>query len=90
LNREFCLSQEVSLLDVRKEINFCKKVGIPIIGVIENMSTFICPKCKTETKIFPPTTGGAQKMCQDMSVPFLGTLSISQRTEPHNRITNSI
>ncbi len=38
--------QEVSLLDVRKEITFCKKVNLPIIGVIENMSGFVCPKCK--------------------------------------------
>lgn len=38
--------QEVSLLDVRKEITFCKKVGVPIIGVVENMSGFACPKCK--------------------------------------------
>ena len=37
--------QEVSLLDVRKEINFCKKVNVPILGVIENMSGFVCPKC---------------------------------------------
>jgi Mrp family chromosome partitioning ATPase len=68
--------QEVSLLDVRKEINFCKKVGLPIIGVIENMSVFVCPKCKMETKIFPPTTGGAQKMCQEMGVPFLGAIPL--------------
>jgi Mrp family chromosome partitioning ATPase len=38
--------QEVSLLDVRKEISFCKKVNIPIIGVVENMSAFVCPKCQ--------------------------------------------
>lgn len=38
--------QEVALLDVRKEIDFCSKVGIPILGVIENMSIFVCPKCK--------------------------------------------
>lgn len=38
--------QEVSLLDVRKEITFCKKVGVPVIGVVENMSGFACPKCK--------------------------------------------
>jgi Mrp family chromosome partitioning ATPase len=37
--------QEVSLLDVRKEITFCRKVNVPIIGVIENMSGFVCPKC---------------------------------------------
>lgn len=44
--------QEVSLLDVRKEITFCKKVGVPIIGVVENMSGFACPKCKVYFKIF--------------------------------------
>ena len=38
--------QEVALLDVRKEINFCRKVNLPIIGVVENMSGFVCPKCK--------------------------------------------
>jgi len=68
--------QELALLDVRKEINFCKKVGLPILGVIENMSTFVCPKCKTETKIFAPTTGGAIKMCQDMDVKFLGSIPL--------------
>jgi len=44
--------QEVSLQDVRKEINFCHKVKLPIIGVVENMSVFICPKCKVGTQ--PP------------------------------------
>ena len=39
------LFQEVALLDVRKEINFCKKVNVPVLGVIENMSGFVCPKC---------------------------------------------
>ncbi len=38
--------QELSLADVRKEINFCRKVGLPILGVVENMSGFVCPKCK--------------------------------------------
>ena len=39
-------AQEVSLLDVRKEINFCKRIGVRVIGVIENMSGFVCPKCQ--------------------------------------------
>jgi Mrp family chromosome partitioning ATPase len=38
--------QEVSLMDVRKEISFCRKVNLPVIGVVENMSGFVCPKCK--------------------------------------------
>jgi Mrp family chromosome partitioning ATPase len=41
--------QEVALLDVRKEINFCKKVDIPVLGVVENMSGFVCPNCKVCT-----------------------------------------
>ncbi|KAN0026999.1 hypothetical protein ACTFIU_009678 [Dictyostelium citrinum] len=68
--------QDVALIDVRKEINFCKKVGVPIIGVVENMSGFVCPKCNKESQIFIPTTGGAEKMSQDMNVPFLGRIPI--------------
>lgn len=68
--------QEISLLDVRKEINFCKKVKMPIVGVIENMKGFICPKCTTKSDIFPATTGGAAKMCEDMGVDFIGELPI--------------
>ncbi|XP_064406497.1 cytosolic Fe-S cluster assembly factor nubp1-A-like isoform X1 [Halichondria panicea] len=71
--------QEVSLMDVRKELNFCKKVGLPVIGVVENMSGFVCPKCKHESQIFPPTTGGAIKMAADMGVPFLGKLPLDPR-----------
>uniref|UniRef100_A0A8D0GB10 NUBP iron-sulfur cluster assembly factor 1, cytosolic n=1 Tax=Sphenodon punctatus TaxID=8508 RepID=A0A8D0GB10_SPHPU len=68
--------QEVSLQDVRKEISFCHKVKLPIIGVVENMSGFICPKCKNESQIFPPTTGGAEKMCQNLNVPLLGKVPL--------------
>ena len=41
--------QEVSLIDVRKEINFCKKTKTNVLGVIENMSGFVCPGCKCES-----------------------------------------
>ncbi|KAK2097604.1 hypothetical protein P7K49_023055 [Saguinus oedipus] len=68
--------QEVSLQDVRKEISFCRKVKLPIIGVVENMSGFICPKCKKESQIFPPTTGGAELMCKDLEVPLLGRVPL--------------
>jgi Mrp family chromosome partitioning ATPase len=69
--------QEVSLQDVRKEISFCRKAGIPIIGLIENMSGFVCPSCKECTDIFTPTTGGAQAMCESMGIEFLGRLPLS-------------
>lgn len=71
--------QEISLQDVRKEINFCRKTGIPVIGVIENMSGFVCPKCTKETEIFKPSTGGASKMCQELGIPFLGRIPIDPR-----------
>ena len=38
--------QDVALLDVRKEISFCKKIGLNILGVVENMAGFVCPHCK--------------------------------------------
>ncbi|XP_065578746.1 cytosolic Fe-S cluster assembly factor nubp1-A-like [Artemia franciscana] len=71
--------QEVSLLDVRKEINFCKQTGIPVIGVVENMSIFVCPKCKTKSSIFPATTGGGERLAMDMGVPFLGKIPLDPR-----------
>jgi len=71
--------QEVALLDVRKEITFCRKVGVRVLGVIENMAAFTCPKCETTTRIFPPSTGGAAQMCADMQVPFLGSIPLDPR-----------
>eukprot|EP00439_Symbiodinium_sp_Y106_P070788 s3556_g12.t1 len=71
--------QEVSLMDVRKEINFCRKVGLPVLGVIENMSGFACPKCGHEERIFCPSTGGAMAMCQQMEVPYLGSVPLDGR-----------
>lgn len=71
--------QEVALLDVRKEISFCKKMKIPIVGVIENMSVFVCPKCTTNTEIFPQKTGGAEVMCREMEVKYLGKLPLDPK-----------
>ena len=63
--------QEVALSDVRKEINFCKKTNLRVLGVVENMSGFVCPHCNCSSEIFPPVTGGAAKMCEDLGVPLL-------------------
>jgi Mrp family chromosome partitioning ATPase len=71
--------QELALLDVRKEINFCKKLGIPIIGVVENMSGFVCPNCARQVQVFAPTTGGAQRMAESMHVPYLGAIPLDPR-----------
>ena len=66
--------QEVSLADVRKSINFCKNVAMPVVGIIENMSGYACPKCGEVTDLFGK--GGGQKTALEMNVPFLGDIPI--------------
>jgi ATP-binding protein involved in chromosome partitioning len=64
--------QEVSLADVRKAINFCRKVDMPIMGLVENMSGLICPRCGEEIPLF--SRGGGQKTAALMHVPLLASL----------------
>lgn len=71
--------QEVALLDVRKEINFCHKMKIPIVGIIENMSGYVCPKCTGESEIFKAKSGGAEAMAKEMNIPLLGRLPLDPR-----------
>jgi Mrp family chromosome partitioning ATPase len=71
--------QEVSLLDVRKELDFCRKAGIKVLGLVENMSGFVCPNCKHESQIFKATTGGARRLARDAGVPFLGAVPLDPR-----------
>jgi ATP-binding protein involved in chromosome partitioning len=66
--------QEISLLDVRKSVTFCKQMGLPIIGVVENMSSFVCPHCQQTIDIFKK--GGGEKMTKEMGIPFLGYIPI--------------
>ena len=56
---------------MRKEISFCRKTGTRVLGVVENMSGFVCPHCSKESEIFSPLTGGVEKMCAEMDVPLL-------------------
>ncbi|XP_074034669.1 NUBP iron-sulfur cluster assembly factor 2 isoform X3 [Leptinotarsa decemlineata] len=69
--------QQLSIEDVRKEITFCKKTGIPILGLIENMSGFVCPHCSDCTNIF--SQGGGEQLATRAVIPFLGTLPIDPR-----------
>ena len=71
--------QEVSLLDVRKELDFCRKARIPVLGIVENMSGFVCPGCRHQSQIFRPTTGGARKLAADEGIPFLGAVPLDPR-----------
>lgn len=71
--------QEVALLDVRKEIDFCRKAGIRILGLAENMSGFVCPNCKNESQIFKASTGGGRALAEEMGIPFLGAVPLDPR-----------
>ncbi|MCJ1339803.1 cytosolic Fe-S cluster assembly factor nbp35 [Bachmanniomyces sp. S44760] len=71
--------QEVSLLDVRKEIDFCRKADIKLLGVVENMSGFVCPNCTHTSQIFKATTGGARRLAKDTGIPFLGAVPLDPR-----------
>jgi Mrp family chromosome partitioning ATPase len=66
--------QEVSVLDVRKCITFCRQVNTPVLGVVENMSGFTCPHCGKEVNLFK--SGGGEKMAKEMGVPYLGSIPI--------------
>ena len=66
--------QEVSAIDVSKSINFCKQLSLPVTGIIENMSGFVCPECQKITYIFKH--GGGKRLAEEYSVPFLGSLPL--------------
>lgn len=66
--------QEVAASDVRKSIMFCKQLKVPVLGIVENMSGYVCPSCGNYSDIFHQ--GGGEAMAQAYQVPFLGRLSI--------------
>ena len=68
------IPSEVSQIVVKKAVSFSRKLNMPVVGIIENMSGFICPKCGAEINIFK--VGGGEKMAEDLQVPFLGRIPI--------------
>jgi predicted Fe-Mo cluster-binding NifX family protein len=64
--------QEISLADVRKSINFCRKINLNVLGIVENMSGYFCPHCGKELPLF--RKGGGERTAQAAKVPFLGSL----------------
>lgn len=68
------IPSEVSQIVVKKAVTFAKQLNIPVIGIIENMSGFICPKCAEQVDIFK--AGGGQKIAEDLAVPYLGKIPI--------------
>jgi Mrp family chromosome partitioning ATPase len=66
--------QEMAAADVRKSITFCNKIELPILGIIENMSGFVCPHCNGE--IHPFKQGGGENMARQYNLPFLGRIPL--------------
>ncbi len=69
--------QEVSLIDVKKSIKFCQKIKMRILGIVENMSGFICPHCGKPIDLFKK--GGGQKLADELGLRFLGRIPVDPR-----------
>ena len=69
--------QKVALADVRKSINFCKTVNVDIVGVVENMSGFVCPHCNETVDIFK--SGGGEQVAREFDLPFLGRVPMDPK-----------
>ena len=70
--------QDVALLDVRKAIAMFQRLNVPIVGIVENMSTFVCPHCNQATAIFGDA--GGQKLAEEYNVPLLAKLPLDPET----------
>jgi len=68
------IPSEVSQLVVKKAVTFAKQLNIPVVGIIENMSGFICPKCGEQVDIFK--AGGGKRIAEELAVPYLGKIPI--------------
>jgi Mrp family chromosome partitioning ATPase len=68
--------EEVALADVRREVRFCRRAGVRIIGVVENMAAFACPRCGAECALYPAATGGAAALCDAEGLELLARLPL--------------
>ena len=66
--------QDLAIADVRRCIAFCRAVFLPVVGIIENMSTYVCPHCRRPVDLFK--TGGGEALATEMDVPFLGRIPV--------------
>ena len=66
--------QDIALLDARKALNMFAKTKTPVLGMVENMSSYICPACGNEAKLFG--SGGVKKEAARQNIPFLGQIPL--------------
>ena len=75
--------QTVSLADTRRAVRMYQKLNIPTLGLIENMSHFVCPSCRHESDIFGK--GGGETLADELSVPFLGRIPLYEPIRERRR-----
>ena len=66
--------QDLAIADVRRCISFCRAVAVPVVGIIENMSGYVCPKCGHRVDLFK--TGGGRRLADELHLPFLGQIPV--------------
>jgi Mrp family chromosome partitioning ATPase len=66
--------QQVATIDVEKSITFCRQLGLPISGIVENMSGFVCPHCGKTADVF--SKGGGRRLAEKLGIPFLGAIPL--------------
>jgi ATP-binding protein involved in chromosome partitioning len=71
------MPSEVSEAVVKKSVSFAKQVGVPVIGIIENMSGFVCPECGAKIDVFK--AGGGKRIADDMNIPYLGSIPLDPK-----------
>ncbi len=69
--------QELSVADVRRSVSFCRKLSLPVVGIVENMSGLVCPHCNGRIDVFK--TGGGEALAREMNVPMLGRIPIDPK-----------
>lgn len=73
--------QEVAMADVRREVTFCQKTKVPVIGFVENMSGFVCPNCSKASSVFPSqrSKGAGETLSEEYGYPLLGKVPLDPR-----------
>lgn len=71
--------QKVALQTIRRTVKFAEKVGLPVLGIVENMSGFICPQCGKRTDIFG--SGGGKELAKELEIPYLGEIPLAPEIE---------
>ncbi len=80
--------QDLAVSDVRRSVSFCKAVNLPVLGIVENMSGFVCPACGHHVDVFK--TGGGEALANEMGVSFLGKVPLDPGIVSNGDVGNTL